>query len=282
LEKIYWPKEGLTKGDVLDYYREFAPVLMPFFRDRPITLRVFPDGIYGESFYRRDVSGKKPAWLRTATYRPATGSKTSRLLLADDAASLIWLANRGAIELHLWISKLPNLMEPDQAVFDLDPGDQASFKDVLAAALRLRDLLAKNDLGGYPKTSGGKGLHVVVPLTPGHSFKDVREWVRGVAETLAEAFPDLVAVAFRGTHRGTHVTIDHAQNAIARNIAAPYTLRGRPGAPVSAPVTWEEIENGTVTPDQFNLKSMHDRLQKVGDLYTPVLEQTNTLPRSQP
>jgi bifunctional non-homologous end joining protein LigD len=280
LEKLYWPKEGLTKGDVVDYYRELAPVLLPYCKDRPVTIRVFPDGVEGESFYRRDVAGKKPDWLRTTTYRPATGTKTSRLILVDDAASLIWLANRGAIEFHLWISKVPNLNAPDLAVFDLDPGDQAGFKEVLKAAFCLREQLAKNDLAGFPKTSGGKGLHVIVPLAAGHSFEDVRGWVRGIAETLAEAHPDLIAVAHRGTHRGTRITIDHAQNAIARNLSAPYSLRGAPGAPVSAPLSWDEIEGGAVTPDQFTLKTMPTRLQQAGDLYSPLLGQTYSLPES--
>jgi bifunctional non-homologous end joining protein LigD len=278
LEKPYWPKEGLTKGHVLDYYRELAPVMLPYFMDRPVTIRAFPNGIEGEAFYRRDVSGKKPEWLRTTTYQPASTSKPSRLLLVDDPASLIWLANRGAIEFHLWITRASKMTEPDQAVFDLDPGDKANFKNVLEAALHLRDLLTRKELTGYPKTSGGKGLHVLVPLATGHTFEGVRTWVRSVAEALAEAHPDLVAVAHRGTHRGTHVTIDHAQNAIARNIAAPYTVRGAPGAPVSAPLSWQEIEKGDVTPSKFTFKTMRDRLQKVGDLFSPLLQQEYTLP----
>jgi bifunctional non-homologous end joining protein LigD len=280
LEKVYWPKEGLTKGDVLAYYRELAPVILPYLKDRPVTIKVFPKGIEGESFYRRDVAAKKPAWLNTTSYRPASSAKTSRLLLVDDAASLIWLANRGAIEFHFWLSRTSNLNEPDLAVFDLDPGDQAGFRDVLTAALRLRDLLAKKDLTGYPKTSGGKGLHVILPLGPRHVFEGVRTWVKGIAESLADEYPDLIAVAHGGTHRGTHVTIDHAQNAIARNLAAPYTLRGSPSALVSAPISWGEIEDGKVNPEMINLNTVQERLQKVGDLFAPLNQQRYSLPKS--
>src|SRR5438874_4707347 len=178
LAKPYWPDDGLTKGDMLAYYRDLAPVLLPYFADRPVTTRVYPRGIQAASYYRRERPENAPEWIRGASYRTATDQHEIQVLLVDDAAGLIWLANTGAIELHLWGARLPNLDQPDLAIFDLDPGDEASFAEVLQAALRLRDVLGGLGLRSYPKTTGGHGLHVFVPLAPGYTFEQVRDWVR--------------------------------------------------------------------------------------------------------
>lgn len=280
LDKVFWPANGLTKGDMLHYYQAVAPIMLPYFKDRPVTLRVFPDGIHGFSYYRRDLPANAPTWLRSVDYDPETAEEVIQLPLVDDAAGLIWLANQGSIEFHLWASRAPDLAEPDQAIIDLDPGDEATFGDVLQAALRLREVLEKQGLRGYPKTSGGRGLHVYLPLARGHTFDAVRDWMKGLAEQLAAARPDLIAVAHGATHQGRQVTIDHAQNSIGRNTAAPYTLRARPGAPVSAPLTWAEVEDGQVQPTDLTLRTVPDRLQQVGDLFATVLQRDQHLPPS--
>jgi bifunctional non-homologous end joining protein LigD len=272
LDRPYWPDDGLTKGDLLAYYRDLAPVLLPYFEDRPVTARLFPRGITGPSHYRREIPETAPDWVRSAEYHAATDGHAVRVLLVDDAAGLVWLANSGAIELHLWGARLPDLGVPDMAIFDLDPGDKASFADVLKAARILLDRLDGQKLCAYPKTTGGDGIHVFVPLAAGHTFEQVRDWVREQAEALADKHPGLFAVARGSTHRGTHVTVDHAQNSIGRNTAAPYTVRGRPGAPVSTPVTRDEIEAGTIRPSDFTLRTVPERLDRLGDLFAPVLK----------
>jgi bifunctional non-homologous end joining protein LigD len=278
LEKAYWPEDGLTKGDLLGYYRELAPLLLPYFADRPVTPRLYPRGIHGPSYYRRALPDNAPPWVRSVEYRAATDRHLVRVLLVDDAAGLIWLANAGAIELHLWGARVPALDEPDQAIFDLDPGDQATFGDALTAALRLREWLEQLGLRGYPKTSGGHGLHVYLPLAPGHTFDQVRDWVRTMAEQLAAAHPDLIAVSHGPTHRGKLVTIDHAQNSVGRNTAAPYTVRALPGAPVSTPLTWDEVAVGRIRPTDLTLKAIPERVQALGDLFAPVLRRNQRLP----
>jgi bifunctional non-homologous end joining protein LigD len=278
LEKVYWPEDGLTKGDMLRYYREVAPVLLPYFRDRPATLRVFPDGIHGPGFYRRDRPTNAPAWLRGADYRPETTDRAIQVPLIDDAAGLLWLANTGGIEFHLWTCRASDFDHPDQVVFDLDPGDQATFDDVRHAALALRAELERKGLRSYPKTSGGKGLHVYVPLTPRYLYPKVRDWVKGMAARLVQARPDLLAEAHGRTHTGRHVTIDDAQNSIGRNTAAPYTLRARPGAPVSAPLTWAEVASGDVRPFDLTLRSMGARLARQGDAFAAMLSDRQLLP----
>jgi bifunctional non-homologous end joining protein LigD len=278
LDKTFWPEDGLTKGDMLGYYREVAPVMLPYLKDRPVTLRVFPDGIQGSSYYRRDLPDNAPAWLRSVDYRPETSEEVIQLPIIDDTAGLVWLANQGSVEFHPWASRLPDLAQPDQVIFDLDPGDEAGFADVLQAAVHLREALERLGLQSYAKTSGGRGLHVYLPLAAGYDFDAVRAWVRGQAERLASRYPELIAVAHGATHRGSQVTIDHAQNSIGRNTAAAYTLRAHPGAPVSTPLTWDEVHSGRVQPSDFTMGTVPERLKKVGDLFAPVLRGTQELP----
>jgi bifunctional non-homologous end joining protein LigD len=246
--------------------------------DRPVTPIVFPRGINGPSYYRRERPDTAPDWVRSAEYQTATDKHLIRVLLIDDEAGLIWLANSGAIEVHLWGARLPDLAEPDMVVFDLDPGDEATFDDVLRAAGILHERLDQLGLRSYPKTSGGQGLHVFLPLAPGHTFEAVRDWVRQLAEELAAAHPTLIAVSHGPTHRGRLVTVDHAQNSIGRNTAAPYTVRALPGAPVSAPLTWKEVTDGQLRPADLTLKTVPGRVKKMGDLFAPVLARDQRLP----
>ncbi|HEU0028031.1 MAG TPA: non-homologous end-joining DNA ligase [Ktedonobacterales bacterium] len=279
LDKLYWPEDGVSKGDMLRYYRSIAPALLPHLQGRPVTLRVYPDGTQGFSYYRREMPENAPAWLHSAPYRPRTPAPAIQIPVIDDAASLIWLANQGCVEFHPWLSRLPDLAQPDQAVFDLDPGDEATFADVLRAALRLRETLEALGLHGYAKTSGGRGLHVYLPLAPGQTFAAVRAWVKALAQRLATTSPDLIAVARGATHLGRLVTIDYAQNSIGRNTAAPYTLRARPHAPVSAPLSWEEVEAGHLRPADLTLRTVPDRVSRLGDLFAPALGGGQRLPR---
>jgi bifunctional non-homologous end joining protein LigD len=279
LDKLYWPEDQLTKGDLLAYYRDVASVMLPHLKDRPATLRVFPDGIHGESYYQREVPQHAPRWFRTTEYTRQTDGRTIRVPLIDNAAGLIWLVNKGSIELHPWSSRLPDLDEPDQAVFDLDPGDEASFADVLQSALHLRDELERQGLRGYAKTSGRRGLHVHLPLAPGHRYDEVRSWVKAVAQSLETTHGEIIAVARGATHVGRRVTIDYAQNSIARSMAAVYTVRAAREAPVAAPVSWDEVAAGRIRPRGFTLRTMPQRIQEVGDLFAPVLNNQERLPR---
>ena len=273
LEKRYWPEAGFTKGDMLRYYRQIAYTALPYFKDRPVTLRVFPQGVDGISYYLRDCPDDAPDWLRRVQYRPKTVSHMVPLPLIDSAAGLIWFANQGAIEFHLWSSRVPDLTEPDQAIFDLDPGETASFADVREAALRLHDKLEQAGVTAYPKTSGGRGLHIYVPLAAGYTFERVRTWVKAVGQQLATTYPDLIAIAHGPTHQGGHVTIDPGQNSVGRNTAAPYTLRAStPHPTVSTPFTWEELDAGNIHPADLTPQVVLERFGRLGDLFAPVLQ----------
>jgi len=272
LEKLYWPQTGFTKGDMLRYYQQIAHTALPYFKDRPVTLRVFPQGVEGVSYYLRDCPDYAPDWLQRVQYRPKTVTHLVPLPLIDNAAGLIWFANEGAIEFHLWSSHVPDLTEPDQAIFDLDPGEAASFHDVREAALRLHEKLEQGGVRGYPKTSGGRGFHIYVPLAAGHTFDRVRTWVKAVGQQLATTYPDLISIAYGPTHKGGRVTIDYAQNSVGRNTAAPYTLRASTPYPtVSTPLSWEELDAGNIHPADLTPQVVLERVQRLGDLFAPVL-----------
>ncbi len=257
---------------MLLYYRQIASVALPYFKDRPVTLRVYPEGAAGISYYMRDCPDDAPDWLRRVEYQPKTATHLVHVPLIDNEAGLIWFANEGAIEFHLWSSHVPDLTEPDQAIFDLDPGDSASFQDLREAALRLHDRLEQAGVKTYPKTSGGRGLHIFVPLAAGYSFERVRTWVKAVGQQLATTYPDLISIAHGPTHKGGRVTIDYAQNSVGRNTAAPYTLRASARHPaVSTPLTWEELDAGNVHPADLTPRVVLERVQRSGDLFAPVL-----------
>jgi len=278
LDKIFWIKSHYTKGDMLKYYKSIAPVILPYFQNRPVTLRIFPDGINGFSYYRRDIPEYAPKWLRYQDYLPKTSNEAIQVPLIDNAAGLIWFANQGSIEFHLWGSRWQNWDHPDMAIFDLDLGNRAKFTDALQTALHLRDFLNTQGLQSFPKTSGGYGIHVYVPIKTIYGFNAVRNWVKSVANQLASIYPGLIAVAHGATHTGNKITIDYAQNSIGRNTAAPYTIRARPNAPISAPLTWDEINQGKVTPADFTIRNMLQRINQVGDLFIPVLREPQELP----
>lgn len=278
LDELQWPDEGLTKRDLLEYYQAMAPTMLPHFKDRPVTLQMFYDGAGKRGIYRREAPKSAPDWLRETPYTTATDGHTVQLPLIDDAAGLIWFANAGAIEFHLWSSHVPKLDEPDRIVIDLDPGDEADFAMALDAAIVLNETLATFGLENFPKTSGKRGMHVYLPLATGYDFETVREWVEQLAVMLAKEHPKLLAPSHGSTHSGKLITVDHAQNSIGRNTAAPYTLRAAPGAPASTPLTWDEVRAKKLRPADFTIHTVPDRVKKLGDLFAPVLGKGPKLP----
>lgn len=279
LDKVLWPADGLTKRDLLDYYRRVGPVMLPYLRGRPVTLRVFPDGIEQPGYYQRNAPVRLPGWLPTTPYQPQTTGQERRLPLIENVAGLVWYANRGAIEFHQWHAQTGRPDYPDWAIFDLDPGPRAGFERVLRVALLVRERLAREKLAALPKTSGGSGLHLFLPLQPVHQVNAVRDWVHRLAEELSQEHPDLVATGDGATHdEDERVTVDHAQNSLARNTAAPYTLRARPGAPASAPLTWDEVEQGRVRPKHFTLRTLPERVAAIGDLWAAAGVEPQRLP----
>lgn len=269
LDKAFFP-EGITKGDLIQYYASVAPVLLPHLAGRPISMSRYPDGIAGPSFYEKRAPGHQPEWMQTAPVASDSMGGTIEFLLAADRESLMWFANMGCIEIHPFHSRAGTLDFPDFAIFDLDPAEGSTWDQVVAAARLLQTALERLGLDAYPKLSGARGLHVYVPLDPVHAFSRVRKFVEAVGRLLVAADPDDLTMEWDVAKRRGRVFVDHNRNAAGQTIASVYSVRPRSGAPVSVPIRWEEVDrlrNGDVT-----VATLWERLQRWGDLFAPVVK----------
>ncbi len=264
-DKVLFPEEGITKGELAAYYETIAPYMLPHIRGRPITMERFHRGIGERGFFQKDVSKGFPEWLERAEV-PKKGGTVHHPLVYD-TRSLLWLVNQNSITPHVWTSRVPNLYRPDVCVFDLDPSEDRP--DVLrAAALGLRDLL--NDLGltSRVKTSGSKGFHIVVPLDGEADFGEVSRFAHAAGAMLVRRDPEHLTQEFSKADRGGRILVDTGRNAYSATFAAVYAVRAKPGAPVSAPCTWDELERGEAAPRTFTLRTMAGRIADAGDLWS--------------
>jgi bifunctional non-homologous end joining protein LigD len=278
LSKLFWPAAGLTKGDLLNYYRAIGPVLLPYIKDRPLVMKPFPNGAGGASYYRQNLPATAPDWLQRFQTESTSVRRTKQMPVVNDLAALIWLVNQAAIEIHPWLSRIDRPERPDVIVFDLDVTSPESFPLALAIADRLRLALEHLGLQAFPKTSGGDGLHVYVPVEREYSYRETRAWAQRLASGLASEDPTQVTTESALQGRRAKVLIDYAQNGFGKTTVAPYSVRPRLEATVSAPLTWEEVQGSTVRPQDFRLQTMSDRLARSGDLWQPLLGMRQRLP----
>jgi bifunctional non-homologous end joining protein LigD len=262
--KVFYPGDGITKGDLIGYYRDMAGRMLPYLRDRPVTMARYPDGIAGPRIVQKNVPGHFPGWVTRTEVKKEGG--TLRHVLCDKPATLVYLANQACIEVHVFLSRTGRLDRPDQLVVDLDPPGSGGFGQARRCALWLRRLLG-DELGltCYVKTTGGHGLHVHVPLNRRQDFDDVRAFARDAALLLAGRHPDDLTVEQRKDKRGGRVYADIMRNAYAQTVVAPYAVRARPGAPVATPLHWDEVEDGRLAPDRFTIRTIAARLDRVDD-----------------
>ncbi|MGH9665122.1 MAG: non-homologous end-joining DNA ligase, partial [Bryobacteraceae bacterium] len=259
-DKVLFPDGHLTKSDLLDYYLEIAPVMLPHLKDRPVVMERFPDGIDGAGFYHKDVPDYFPDWIERLKVRKEGGSVTH--LICRNAATLAYLVNQNCITPHSWLSRSDEIRNPDQLVFDLDPpGD---FSAARHTAFALKDLLEEIGLRPYVKTTGSRGLHVVVVLDRSANFDTVRAFAQDVAAVLAEREPKRVTIEHRKAKRGQRVFVDTGRNAYAQTMAPAYAVRPKPSAPVSTPITWDELEPG-LDAQSFHMKEVRRRLAQRRD-----------------
>jgi len=275
VDKVFFPEAGYTKGDIIQYYASVAPLLLPHLEGRPLSMSRYPDGITGQSFYEKRAPGHQPDWMRTAPVDSDSQGGVIDFLLADSEEALMWFANMGCIEFHPFHSTTADLDKPTYAIFDFDPAEGASWEQVTAAARLLQIALGQLGLVGYPKLSGSRGLHVYVPLDPMHSHSRVRRFVGEVGEYLAAANPDDITMEWDKPKRKGKVFVDHNRNASGQTVASVYSVRPRPGAPVAAPLTWDEV--GTIANGGLTIVNVWDRLQRYGDLFAPVVRGGQTL-----
>jgi len=276
-EKVLFPDDGITKGDLAAYYEAIAPMILPHLRDRPVTMERYPAGIGEKGFWQKDVSKGFPAWLQRVEVPKKDG--VVHHAVVTDARSLLWVTNQNTITQHVWTSRLPDLNFPDICVFDLDPStDDAAA--VRAAAIGLRDLLEKLGLPSWIKTSGSKGYHIVVPLDGKTPMGAAARFANAVGAMFVSLAPDRLTQEFSKADRGGRIYVDTGRNGYSATFAAAYTVRARRGAPVSAPCTWEEVERGEVEPTTFTLRNMPERVAKVGDLWADLRRRGRSLTKA--
>ena len=273
-EKVLFPDDGITKGDLAAYYEAIAPVMLPHLKGRPITMERYPAGIGKQGFWQKDVSKGFPAWLERAEVPKKDGVVHHPIV--TDTRSLLWITNQNTITQHVWTSRVPDLEYPDICVFDLDPAKDDP-PTVRAAAIGLRDLLEKLGLPSWVKTSGSKGFHLVVPLDAETKMGHVERFANGVGKLFVSHAPDHLTQEFSKVDRGGRIYVDTGRNGYSATFAAAYTVRAKAGAPVSAPCTWKEVESGKVDPRTVTLRNMPARVAKVGDVWADMRRRGRSL-----
>jgi bifunctional non-homologous end joining protein LigD len=283
LDKPFWPDEQITKGDLLRYYQAVAPVLVPHLRGRPFTMRRYPDGAYGKAFFQKDAPSHMPDWI--STYRALVSTREStrakkwvEFPVVGDELALLWMVNMGCIDMNTWYSRVDKPDRPDFVLFDLDPTPEVPWSQTIEVALILRDVLEALDLLSFPKTSGGKGFHVLVPVDRRSTYADTREFAEVVAGAIARSHPKLATTEW-STARRRGVLIDSNQNGEGKTIASAYSVRPRPNAPVSTPLSWDEVTD-KLNPSIYTMPVVLERVRQRGDVYAGVLTTRQSLAKA--
>ena len=269
LSKIYWPKEKITKREMINYYYQVAPYIVPYLKDRPQTLNRHPHGIAGASFYQKDVKGKAPEWIETFPYFSHRDQKEKEFLVCTNEASLLYIASLGCIEINPWHSRRQSPDNPDWCIIDLDP-DKNSFDQVVQAALVTKKVLDAIDVPSYCKTSGSTGLHIYIPLGAKYDYEDSKEFGRRIVKVVHDELPGFTSIERKTTDRKGNMYLDFLQNRPQATVAAPYSLRPKPGAPVSMPLHWDEVKKDLKISD-YHIRNAVERLKSEGDIFKGVL-----------
>jgi bifunctional non-homologous end joining protein LigD len=277
-DRVLYPKDKLTKEDLANYYEAMSEPLLRALKDRPLSLEHWNKGIGQPSWFHQNLGREAPSWLTTvSTPTRTTASGTVKHLVVDSVESLRWLAQMSVITIHMWASRAPSLDEADWLVFDLDPAKGKGIEQAIEAAIIMRGLLENLELPSVPKTSGKRGIHVFVPLAKGYTHEEAAEFACGIAEGVTKVVPTMTVERSLAKRRG-RLYLDCMQNAYGKTVVAPYSPRAIDGAPVSAPLKWEEITK-KLDPLKYNIRNMPDRVAKVGDLFAPLLKKGAKLPK---
>jgi bifunctional non-homologous end joining protein LigD len=282
LDKILFPARDdeppVTKRDLIRYHALIAPVMLPYLADRPLNSHRFPDGVQRPGFWHKEVPDHAPKWLRRWRYPKAKPGETQSYLVPDSVAALAWLANYGAVELHAWTSRTTDIDHPTWVLFDIDPGTNTTFEDVLVLARLHRTALEHLGVSGQPKITGQRGIQIWVPLRPRYTYEQTRRWAGTVSRTIGNIVPDLVSWAWSKTERHGLARLDYTQNVLHKTLVAPYSARPHPGAPVSVPIEWDELDDPGLSPDRWTIRTVFGRLAAAGDPFRPLLYVDQELP----
>jgi bifunctional non-homologous end joining protein LigD len=270
--------EPITKRDLIRYHAVIAPTMLPYIHDRPLNTNRFPNGVDKPGFWHKEVPSHAPDWLQRWHYDDAASDETQWYMVPDSVAALAWLANYGAVELHAWTSAVPDVHTPTWALFDIDPGRDTSFEDILVLARLHRTALDHLGVEARPKVSGQRGIQIWVPVEPRYTYAETRGWVETVSKAIGRTVPDMVSWAWRKDERKGKARLDYTQNVINKTLVAPYSARPRPGAPVSVPIEWDELDDPDLRPDRWTIRTVLDRLAEHGDPFAALLDVEQELP----
>jgi DNA ligase D len=271
LDKIYWPDDQITKGDLLEYYSKIAPYILPYLKNRPLSLRRQPNGIDEPGFFQKDAGDHVPDWIKTVEIHAESTGKMVNYFVCNDLESLLYIANLGCIEMNPWNSTVNKLDNPDYIVMDIDPSDKNTFDEVIEVALVIKDIIDQTGMVGYCKTSGSSGLHIYIPFNKKYTYDESRDFAEIMASMVTEKLPGLTTLERSLSKRKKNqIYVDYLQNRIGQTLASAYSVRPKPGATVSAPLEWDEVKPG-LTPQDFNIKNIFKRLEEKGDLFKGVL-----------
>ncbi len=277
LDKVLFPEDNITKGDLIEYYNKISPIMLPYLSDRPLNLRRFPNGIDSMGFFQKDIKGNVPSWLHIKKIAKKSGGSTS-YVVCDNPETLVYLANLAMIEPHIWLSKIDKLNYPDRLIFDFD-SEEPQFEKVCKAAKILKNILDKLKLESFVMTTGSKGLHVVIPLDRSSDYDQVKDFARTLSEQLLKLHPDLFTLEMRKEKRGNKIFIDFLRNAFAQTGVAPYGVRAKPGAPVATPLSWKELDDPKLNAQKYNIKNIFKRISRIADPWAKFFKIKQKLPK---
>ncbi len=283
LDKVLFPprtkrEKGLTKRDLVRYYATMAPIMLPYLESRPLNMHRYPNGVDKPGFWQKEVPSHAPDWITRWHNDEADEGETEWYIVADRPATLAWLANFGAVELHPWTSRIPNVHCPTYALIDIDPGEKTSWKEVITLARLYRAALDHLRVFGLPKVTGQRGIQIWVPIEPGPTFDETRAWVESLSRAVGGTVPELVSWKWEKRGRGGLARLDYTQNAINKTLVAPYSVRAAAGAPVSMPIRWDELDDPHLRPDRWTIRDAPKRVMEVGDVFAEVLTRPQKLP----
>lgn len=279
-EKIFFPKSKITKGDLINYYNDIADMMLPHIEDRAVSMLRLPDGIEGESFFQKDASDYFPNWIKTKKIRKQGGIVD--YVICNNKATLVYLANQACITPHVWLSKINKLDYPDKLIIDLDPpGKKFDFNKVKSAAKIFYEFLSKElKLNVYLMTTGSRGLHIVIPINADKNFDFVREFSQDTAQVIANRHPKKLTIEVRKNKRKGRIFLDTARNAYGQTAVPPYSVRPIEGAPVAAPLSWDELTGKTIDSQNYNIKNIFIRLVKIPDPWKDINKKKNSLKKA--
>jgi bifunctional non-homologous end joining protein LigD len=279
IDKLFFPGDGITKGDVIEYYQKIAKFMLPHIIERPLMVQCFPDGINGRNYYQQNALDYFPTWIKRIKVNKKNGGFVEHVI-CDSAATLVYLTDQGCFTPHVWLSQVSSLNNPDRMIFDLDPANNG-FENVRFAARVLRELLEQElQLETFVMTTGSRGLHIVAPLDGRQEFDEVRSFARNIAEILVQRYPGQLTTEMRKEKRKGKLFVDTNRNAFGQTAIAPYAIRPKPGAPVAAPIEWGELSDKALNAQHYNIKNIFDRLEQKKDIWRNINKKANSLLKS--